>query len=110
MSGLLGGLVGKQGGIRSAALLGFDVQRQAFVATATATGLIVDAARMPVYLFSELTALISIWQTIVILSVAVLIGTVVGERTLQVIPEEWFRRSVAVILLSLGAFMFYQAM
>ena len=50
VSGAFGGLVGNQGGIRSAALLGFDLDRQAFVATATAIGLVVDAARMPVYL------------------------------------------------------------
>ena len=48
-SGILGGLAGNQGGIRSAALLGFGLNRQQFVATATAVGLIVDAARMPVY-------------------------------------------------------------
>ena len=33
MSGFLGGLVGNQGGIRTAAMLGFEVPRQAFVAT-----------------------------------------------------------------------------
>src|SRR5207244_503160 len=49
-SGLLGGLVGNQGGIRSAALLGFDVERDAFVATATAVALVVDGARIPVAL------------------------------------------------------------
>src|SRR5262249_7103951 len=57
VSGLLGGLVGNQGGIRSAALLGFDVPRQAFVATATATGLMVDVARIPVYLFADVPSL-----------------------------------------------------
>src|ERR1043165_1279665 len=49
VSGLLGGLVGNQGGIRSAALLGFEMPRDVFVATATAIALFVDAARMPVY-------------------------------------------------------------
>lgn len=40
MSGVLGGLVGRQGGIRSAARLGFDVPKQACVAAATAGTLI----------------------------------------------------------------------
>jgi hypothetical protein len=48
VSGVLGSLVGNQGGIRSLAMLGFDVPRRAFVATATAVGLIVDGARLPV--------------------------------------------------------------
>ena len=52
-SGFFGGLVGNQGGIRSAALLGFDVSKEAFVATATAVALIVDGARMPVYFVTQ---------------------------------------------------------
>jgi uncharacterized membrane protein YfcA len=47
-SGAFGGLVGNQGGIRSAALQGFGLPKEAFVATATAIALIVDAVRMPV--------------------------------------------------------------
>jgi hypothetical protein len=42
--------VGNQGSIRTAALLGLDVRRDAFVATATAIALAVDAVRMPVYI------------------------------------------------------------
>jgi uncharacterized protein len=48
-SGAFGGLVGNQGGIRSAALLGFGLPKESFVATATAIALAVDAVRMPVY-------------------------------------------------------------
>src|SRR5262245_10850354 len=53
ISGIFGGLVGNQGGIRSAALLAFALDKAAFVATATAVGLIVDGARMPVYILTE---------------------------------------------------------
>lgn len=45
VSGFLGGLVGNQGGIRSAALLGANLSKESFVATATAIGLGVDAVR-----------------------------------------------------------------
>ena len=48
-SGAFGGLAGNQGGIRAAAMQPFRLVPAAFVATATATGLLVDAARMPVY-------------------------------------------------------------
>src|SRR5690242_10236743 len=41
LSGAFGGLVGNQGSIRSAAMLGFDVPRTSFVATATAIALFV---------------------------------------------------------------------
>lgn len=104
-SGLFGGLVGNQGGIRSAALLGFDVDKQAFVATATAIGLIVDGARMPVYFVTQLHALMHVWPLIVLASAGTLVGTIFGVRVLGRIPESAFRRVVAAILLALGAYM-----
>ena len=48
-SGFFGGLAGNQGGLRAAALTAFPLSPLAFVATSTATGLLVDAARTPVY-------------------------------------------------------------
>src|SRR5687767_482044 len=51
ISGFFGGLAGNQGGVRSAAMLTFQLSPTAFVATATATALLVDAARTPVYLW-----------------------------------------------------------
>ena len=51
-SGLFGGLAGNQGGLRAAALSAFDLAPAAFVATATATGLLVDLARAPVYFWT----------------------------------------------------------
>jgi len=104
-SGLFGGLVGNQGGIRSAALLGFDVDKQAFVATATAIGLIVDGARMPVYFVTQLHALANVWPLIVLASAGTLVGTIGGVRVLGRIPERVFRRIVAALLLALGAYM-----
>jgi hypothetical protein len=52
ISGRLGGFSGTQGGIRAAALFGFDLSKSAFVATSTATGLFVDLSRMSVYLWT----------------------------------------------------------
>jgi len=104
-SGLFGGLVGNQGGIRSAALLGFDVPRDAFVATATAIALAVDVARMPVYLVTEAREIGKIWALVGVASAGVLIGTAVGARVLRRIPESIFRRSVSTLILILGLFM-----
>jgi uncharacterized protein len=105
ISGVFGGLVGNQGGIRSAALLGFDLERQAFVATATAIGLAVDAARMPVYFATQLAEIARIWPLVLIATVGTLTGTVLGIRTLRRIPEMVFRRIVAILLLVLGTYM-----
>jgi uncharacterized membrane protein YfcA len=105
LSGLLGGLVGNQGGIRSAAMLGVEVPRQAFVGTATAVALIVDGARVPVYLATTGRELIEMWPTIALATAGVVCGTVFGHRILIRIPEEQFRPIVAVLLAILGAAM-----
>ncbi len=73
LSGVFGGLVGNQGGIRSAALLGFDLPREAFVATATAVGVIVDLARMPVYLATSAGAIAASWRLVVALGVVIIV-------------------------------------
>lgn len=104
-SGFLGGLVGNQGGIRSAALLGFNVERHAFVATATAVGLVVDVVRIPIYIAGHASDIRALWPLIATATVAVLVGTVVGARLLRRIPEAWFRRIVSALILALGIAM-----
>jgi uncharacterized membrane protein YfcA len=105
VSGALGGLVGNQGGIRSAAMLGFDVPRHAFVATATAIALFVDAARMPVYLATQWRDILQIWPLVLIASGGVVVGTLLGRHALARLPERAFRRAIAVLLVVLGTYM-----
>jgi uncharacterized membrane protein YfcA len=102
LSGLLGGIVGNQGGLRSAALLGFQMDRNTFVATVTAIGLMVDAARMPVYFAAYSGELRQLVMPIAVATIATIAGTVIGGRLLRRIPESWFRRIVAIVLLVLG--------
>lgn len=104
-SGLFGGLVGNQGGIRSAALFGFELDKEAFVATSTAIGLMVDAARLPVYLATQWSTIIGVWPYLLIGTVGVLLGTLIGKKILNKIPETMFRRVVGVIILLLGVAM-----
>ncbi|HZD95938.1 MAG TPA: sulfite exporter TauE/SafE family protein [Candidatus Sulfotelmatobacter sp.] len=105
VSGVLGGLVGNQGGIRSAALLGFNLAPKTFVATATAIALVVDGARMPVYFFTspETVHRLALWITVMVVGGA--IGTLAGARILARIPEIYFRRLVSLLILALGVVM-----
>ncbi|HEY2499413.1 MAG TPA: sulfite exporter TauE/SafE family protein [Candidatus Angelobacter sp.] len=109
VSGLLGGLVGNQGGIRSAALLGFNLEAKTFVATATAIALIVDGARMPIYFFSspETVQRLAVW--IAAMVAGAVIGTLAGGKVLARIPETYFRSLVGVLVLALGIMMLYGA-
>jgi uncharacterized membrane protein YfcA len=104
-SGFFRGLVGEQGGIRSVALLNFDVEKEAFIATATATGLIVDAVRMPTYFLTQSNQISGFLFLIVLTSVPVLFGTLAGNVVLKRIPEAFFKRTVSLLILVLGIFL-----
>ena len=104
-SGVFGGLVGNQGGIRSAALLGFNLRRDAFVATATAIALLVDVFRMPVYAALQFHQIVFQWQMAAVATVGVVVGTVSGKWMLRRIPENTFRLIVSGIILALGVWM-----
>ena len=101
-SGLFGGLVGNQGGIRSAAMLGFDLPRERFVGTATAIALLVDAARMPVYVVVERAQVAAIWPLVLLATAGVVAGTLAGARLLPRVPDQRFKQVVGAIILLLG--------
>jgi uncharacterized protein len=109
LSGFFGGLVGNQGGIRSAALLGFNIRKEALVATATAIALAVDAARMPVYLAVEGRGILKAWPLLAIAIAGILLGTFWGVRLLRKIEERTFRRVLFALILSLGVYMLIHA-
>lgn len=105
LSGALGGLVGNQGGIRTAAMLGYDVPKESFVATATAIALFVDTARLPVYLMTQGKQIAGITVEVLLVSIAVVVGTFLGTRVLARLSQELFRKLLAVLLLALGGYM-----
>jgi uncharacterized membrane protein YfcA len=97
--------VGNQGGIRTAAMLGFNVPKESFVATATAIALFVDGARLPVYLAAQWHAITAVWPLILAATVGVVIGTAFGTRILGRVPQGMFRRVIAGLLVALGVYM-----
>jgi hypothetical protein len=102
LSGVFGGLVGNQGGIRSAALLGFQLQTKALVATATASALLVDAARVPIYLWLRgdvIAATVPLWTAG---TVGVVAGTFLGVPLLGRVPPALYRQIVGFLLVALG--------
>jgi uncharacterized membrane protein YfcA len=105
MSGFFGGIAGNQGGLRSAALTAFGLSPLGFVATATATGLLVDAARTPVYLWHSGPLLLTLWAPIIVATVGVLIGTIVGERLLLGLSPRRFGQIIGGAIGALGIWM-----
>ncbi|HUP41145.1 MAG TPA: sulfite exporter TauE/SafE family protein [Vicinamibacterales bacterium] len=102
LSGFFGGLVGNQGGIRTASMLGFEVDKRQFVATTTAVALLIDMARVPAYVATETMAIAQMWPTVGVATIGVVIGTLFGERMLARVPEQRFRVVVGGLLLALG--------
>jgi uncharacterized membrane protein YfcA len=104
-SGFFGGIAGNQGGLRAAALLSWNLSPAAFVATSTATGLMVDAARTPIYLWRAGGELTTLMVPIGVATVGVIIGTLLGERVMLGLSREQFRRVVSVLIGLLGTWL-----
>ena len=105
LSGFFGGVAGNQGGLRAAALTTFGLAPAAFVATATATGLLVDLARTPVYLSSSGVDLRSLAGPIGFAIAGVLLGTFLGERILLGMSVGAFGRAVGIAIGLLGLWL-----
>lgn len=105
LSGLFGGLVGNQGGIRAAALLQFGLTPRQVVATATATALLVDAARVPVYLFRESAAITTHLPMMLWMAAGATIGTWIGVPILGQLTSATYRRMVGALLIALAIFL-----
>lgn len=109
LSGGFGGLVGNQGGIRAAALLGFQLPPRALVATATASALLVDAARVPIYWATSREVLASSAALWLAASAGAVVGTFIGVPLLGRIPEAIYRRLIGALLVVLGISLFIAA-
>lgn len=107
-SGFFGGLAGNQGGLRSAALTSFALTPKAFVATSTATGLLVDLARTPVYAAVTAADLWRHWPPLGMATLGVLAGTLVGERILFGLSPATFRRILAAAVGVLGLWLLWR--
>jgi uncharacterized protein len=105
VSGFFGGIAGNQGGLRSAALTAFGLSPLRLVATATATGLLVDAARTPVYLWYSGYELLPLWAPIIVATAGVLIGTIVGEQMLLGLSPRRFGQIIGGAIGALGIWL-----
>jgi uncharacterized protein len=109
VSGVCGGVAGNQGGIRAAALASFGLAPREFVATATATALLVDVARTPVYLWQSGSALRTVGVAVAIATAGVVVGTLLGDRVLAGLPADVFSKVVAVGVGGLGLWLILTA-
>jgi uncharacterized membrane protein YfcA len=86
-------------------MLGFNVPKESFVATATAIALFVDGARLPVYLATQGRDIAALWPLVLTATGGVILGTAFGTRLLGWVPRAVFRRVIAGLLMVLGTYM-----
>jgi uncharacterized membrane protein YfcA len=105
ISGIFGGMVGNQGGVRSAGLLAFQLSPREFVATAAAIALIVDVVRLPLYLWNDGHRLAAEVPILIIATGGVVVGTFAGTSLLLRLEPRMFRRAIGAILVALGVWL-----
>lgn len=108
LSGLFGGLAGNQGGLRAAAMLSFSLAPVRYVATATATAMLIDIVRTPIYVWRAGSELTSLVVPLSVATVGVLIGTLLGERILLGLSIRQFRYAIAALIGLLGVWLVVQ--
>jgi hypothetical protein len=101
-SGLLGGLIGNQGAIRSAYLLNYQISKETFIATATVIASVIDLTRIPLYLVSYHQEIAPRWSNIALVVAVAYCGTLVGKRLLRHVDLGTFKKVVAACLFLLG--------
>lgn len=105
LSGLIGGLIGNQGAIRSLYLLNYRLDKQELIASAAMIAVVIDATRIPVYAVSNFGYLRENLTLMLLVILASIAGTLIGGRILPKVSYEFFRRIILVAVLGLGISM-----
>lgn len=97
LSGFASGLIGTGGAIRGISLSAFNLEKNVYVATSAAIDLSIDLSRSLVYYFSGYMDALRYLPVLLLIG---FVGTWLGRKILQRIPQEKFKTiSLSLILL-----------
>ena len=105
LSGLIGGLIGNQGAIRSLYLLNYKLEKQELIVSAALIAVVIDLTRIPVYTYANYRYLTDNFLLLALVILASIAGTLVGSRILPQVSSELFKRIILVAVLLLGILM-----
>jgi uncharacterized protein len=97
VSGFFAGLIGTGGALRSAFLTSFKLKKNVYLATAAAVALAVDITRIPIYFGSGFLNS-SLYIYIPLLFVVAIIGSYIGKKVVDKIPQKFFNKFVLSII------------
>ena len=102
LSGFFAGLFGIGGAVRGLFLMAFDLPKEVYITTAGAIALIIDTTRLVKYVSEgvQLERLL-LWGLTVFIPASFL-GARLAKSVVDKIPQEHFRKVVAVFLLLIG--------
>lgn len=100
ITGLMAGLTGHQGALRSAFLMKYGFSKDTFIATGIFIALVTDAGRIPVYL-SRLAAveLGNYYVEITLAIIAAILGALIGKYLLKKMTLVWLNRAVSIMII-----------
>lgn len=104
-SGLLAGLIGMGGAIRSAFLIAFNLPKEVYIATSAMIAVVIDVTRIPTYFFTKVVQ--GSWHYIFLffLFVSAYLGVKTGKILLKRINQKTFRKIVSIVLFLVGVKM-----
>ncbi|NIL99527.1 MAG: TSUP family transporter [Acidobacteria bacterium] len=108
LSGFFGGLSGHQGALRSAFLVGSGLDKRAFIATGVSCAVMVDVARIAVYGFAFVGALVAasgerpVAGLLAAAMASAFAGAWIGVRLIGKVTLEGVRRWVGTLLVLVG--------
>ena len=100
-SGFLAGLIGLGGAIRSTFLVAFGLPKEVYIATGAAIALVVDLARIPVYVTHDLLRREAVYLLPLLILIAWL-GVRTGKDLLDKLRQDQFRVIVLILLALVG--------
>lgn len=107
LSGLIGGLIGNQGAIRSLYLLGYGLKKQELIVSSALIAVIIDSTRIPVYAYSNYGYLQAQGVLLATIVLVAILGTVIGSRLLPKVSSALFKKIILAAVFVLGILMLF---
>lgn len=106
-SGLMAGLLGTGGAIRGITMAAFNLEKSVFVATSASIDMGIDLTRSVVY-YQNGYIQADIWKYVPLLFAIGFLGSWIGQKILQRIPQVIFRKISLYFILLIGLFTCFQ--
>lgn len=101
-TGFVAGVIGTGGALRSAFLAAFDLEKNRYIATSAMIALVVDATRIPIYLFSGALSRPGHQALLPPLILIAFLGAKTGQALVTRLPQQIFKRIVLAGLFLAG--------